>query len=58
MQGRNRDADAENEHVDTVGEEDGGMNGITIYILPCVKQIASGKLLYSTGRSAQGSVMT
>ena len=28
------------------------------YILPCVKQIASGKLLYSTGSSAQCSVMT
>ena len=29
-----------------------------IHILPCVKQIASGKLLYNTGSSAQGSVMT
>ena len=29
-----------------------------IYTLPCVKQIASGKLLYSTGSSAQCSVMT
>ncbi|SBO33677.1 hypothetical protein ANAPC2_01422 [Anaplasma phagocytophilum] len=32
------------------------MNGkitIDIYTLPCVKQIASGKLLYSTGCSAQ-----
>ena len=29
-----------------------------IYTLPCVKQIANGKLLYSTGCSAQCSVMT
>ena len=29
-----------------------------IYILPCVKQIASGNLLYSRGNSAQCSVMT
>ena len=29
-----------------------------IYTLPCVKQIASGKLLYSTGSSAQCSGMT
>ena len=28
------------------------------YALPCVKQLASGKLLCSTGGSAQGSVMT
>ena len=28
------------------------------YTLPCVKQIASGKPLYSTGSSAQCSVMT
>ena len=41
-----------------VDSEDDGMNGISIYILPCVKQIARGKLLYSTGSSAQCSVMT
>ena len=34
------------------------MNGISIYTLPCVKQRACGKLLYSTGSSARGSVMT
>ena len=31
---------------------------IDIYTLPCVKQTASGTLLYSTGSSAQCSVMT
>ena len=31
---------------------------IDMYALPCVNKIASGKLLCSTGRSAQGSVMT
>ena len=48
MQGRNRDADVENGLVD-VGRGGGGeMNwesSIDIYTLPCVKQIASGKLL-------------
>ena len=42
-----------------VGE--GGTNWeirFDINILPCVKQIASGNLLYSTGSSAQCSVMT
>ena len=29
-----------------------------IYTLPCVKQIVSGKLLHSSGSSAQCSVMT
>ena len=29
-----------------------------IYALPCVKHIASGQLLFSTGSSAQCSVMT
>ena len=34
-------------------------SSIDIYVyIPCVKQIASGKLLYSTGSSAWGSVMT
>ena len=32
--------------------------GKHLYTLPCVKQIASGRLLYSTGNSAQCSVMT
>ena len=33
-------------------------SSIDIYTLPCVKQIATGKLLYNTGTSVQGSVMT
>ena len=33
-------------------------SSIDIYTLPCVKQIATGKLLYNTGNSVQGSVMT
>ena len=51
----------ENGHVDTAGEGGGGTNWeirIDIYTLPCVKLIASGNLLYSTGSSAQCSVMT
>ena len=55
---RNRSADIENGYVDMGGREGGGMNGISIYTLPCVKQRACGKLLYSTGSSARGSVMT
>ena len=38
---------------------EGGKNweiGIDIYTLPCVKQIASGNMLYSTGSSARCSV--
>ena len=61
MQGRNRDADIENGLVDTAGEGEWGTNlesSIEIYILPCVKQIASGKLLYKRGSSAWCSVMT
>ena len=53
--------DVENGHVDTGGEGEGGMNweiGFNINTLPCVKQIASGNLLYSTGNSAQCSVTT
>ena len=33
-------------------------SSIDIYTLPCVKQMASGKLLYSIGSSAQCSVTT
>ena len=53
--------DIENGHVDTVGKGEGGMNWeirFDINRLPCVKQIASGNVLYSTGSSAQCSVMT
>ena len=61
LQGRNRDADVENRHVDTEREGKGGTNWeirIDIYTLPCEKWIASGNLLYSTGSSARCSVMT
>ena len=60
MQGRNRDTDIENGLVDAAGEGEWGTNlesSIEIYSLPCVKWIASGKLLYKTGR-ASCSVMT
>ena len=43
------------------GRRGGGMNwefGIDIYTLPCVKQIASGNLLYSAGSSVWCFVMT
>ena len=43
------------------GGEVGKMNWeirTDIHTLPCVKQIASGKLWYSTGSLAQCSVMT
>ena len=43
------------------GEGEGGTNWeirIDIYTLPCVKQIASGNLLYSTGSSSWCSVVT
>ena len=33
-------------------------SGTDTYTLPCVKQIANGSLLYSTGSSARCSVMT
>ena len=51
MQCRNRDADIENGCVGMgQGKREGEMNweiGFDIYILPCVKHIASENLLYS-----------
>lgn len=47
--------------MDTVGEGEDEMNWeieIDIYASPCVKEIASGKLPYNTGSSAQCSEMT
>ena len=47
--------------VETVGEGEGGVNQeSSTYIspLPCMKYTASGRLLYSTGGSAQCSVTT
>ena len=54
MQGRNRDSDIENRLTDTAWEGEGGMNkesSIETYTSPCVKQIASGNLLYDAGSS-------
>ena len=59
FQGRNRDSDVENGHVDTVGEGWGGKNQERSIGSPtCMKQIASWNLLYNTGSSAWCSVMT
>ena len=47
--------------VDIEGEGENGTNWESrtdIYTLPCVKQLASGKLLYSLGSSAEHSVVT
>ena len=41
-----------------VGGEMHWETGLKVCALPCVKQIAGGKLLCSAGSSAQGSVMT
>ena len=41
--------------MDPTGEGEGEMNGensTDMYKLPCVKQMASGELLYNTGSSA------
>ena len=61
MRGRNRDADIENELVDTGGGEGevrvNCESSVEIHTLPFVKQIASGKALYNIGSSAQGSEM-
>ena len=59
MQGKNRDSDTENRLMDTAGEGEGEPNHDStteIYTLPCVK--ANGKLLYSAGSPAWGSVTT
>ena len=58
MHGNNGDAGV----VDTEGgNREGGMNGESITetcTLPYVKQIAGGDLLFESGNSNQGSVMT
>ena len=61
LQGRNRDTDIENRLLDSAREGKGGTNqesSIETYTLPCVKQMASKKLLYTVGSSAWCSVMT
>ena len=60
-QGRDRDAGVENGCVDTEGGREDGVNweiGTDWRAVPCMKQIASGNLLHSTGSSAQCSVVT
>ena len=57
--GSYRDADIENGHAEIHGRGWGGVNWeieINIYKLPSAKQKASGKVIYSTGSSAQSSV--
>ena len=47
--------------VDIVGEREGGTNGessMKTYVLPYVKQIASGNFLYDSGNSDWCSVTT
>ena len=58
MQGRNRDAEVENKHMDTKAGErgksgGGGMNweiGIDIYTLICIKWITNMNLLYKKNK--------
>ena len=57
MQGRNRDTDVENKHMDTKGGKrsggGGGMNweaGIDIYTLIGIKQITNKNLLYKKNK--------
>ena len=59
LQGRSRDADVENGHVDMGVEGEAWMNweiSIDISTLPCIKQITSRNLLYSIESLAQYSV--
>ena len=61
LQDRNRETDLENRFMDTGREGEGGTNGEScpdINTVPCTNEIASRKLLYSTGSTAQCSVMT
>ena len=61
LQGKNRDADVGNRHVNTGVVQWSGLNweiGINICTLLCAKQIASEYMLYSRGSSAQCFMMT
>lgn len=56
LQGSPRDTDVEKRFADTVREGEAVMNWeirTDMYPLPCVKQIATGPLLYRAGSSAQ-----
>ena len=65
LQGRNREADVEDILVETVGEGESGTNweGSVTFVmsvtpwLPCIKEIAGGKLLCCTRSSACRSVI-
>ena len=60
MQDKNIGTGIEDRLVDTLRERSWVKikSSIDIYTLPCLKYIASRKLLYSTGSSAWCSVMT
>ena len=63
MQSRNRVTDGEKKFMVTKGGRGCGMNweiGIDIYtlLILCIKWITNENLLYSTGNSTQGSVVT
>ena len=61
LQSGNRDSDTEIRLMDTAGEKEGGRNGESstdVHTLPCLTQLARGKLLCNTGGSAQCSVRT
>ena len=54
-------ADTENGLVDTAGEGESGMNckrSIETYVLPCKKQLASGRVLCNIRSSKHFSVTT
>ena len=63
FQGSNADADIENKLMDKWAREEGegetnGESSMETYILPYVKEIANGSLLYDSGNLKQGSVTT
>ena len=61
LQSRNRDTDTDNKHMDTKEKREGKMNWeieINIYMPQYIKQICNENLLYSSGNSTQGSVVT
>ena len=61
MQGSNGDRSIENGLVDTVGEEEDGINierNIEKYALPYVEQIVHGNVQYDAGSSTHCSETT
>ena len=63
MLGSNGDTDIENRLADTGSEVEGtgetnGENSLEVYTLTSVKQITNGNLLYDSGNTNQGSVIT